>query len=132
MTNAPSTDAAREALWRRALAAGEAAAEAARPTPMYVVQRANPLDDTSPIVKAYPPVMDGVCGFAWVVVRPGNSAFARWMRRTKGTRKSYYGGEEFWVAEYGQSLERKAAFAYAFADVLTQAGIKAYGNSRMD
>jgi len=131
-TTTPTTDAAREALWQRALAAGNAAAAAAVPEPMYVVERANPLDDNSPIVKRYPPVMDGVCGFAWVLVQPATSAFARWMRRTKGTRKSYYGGEQYWVSEFGQSLTRKEAFARAFAAVLSEAGIKAYGQSRMD
>ena len=47
-------------LHRRADDAGRKAAAETVPTPMQIVQRANPLDDTSPIVRAYEPVMDGV------------------------------------------------------------------------
>lgn len=112
--------------------AGRDAAEAAVPTPMIVVQRANPLDDNSPIVKQYEPVMGGVCGFAWVVVRPGTSAFARWIKANKGARKHYYGGMELWVSRYGQSMERKEAYAQAFAKVLRDHGVDAYAGSRMD
>lgn len=116
-------------LFIKARNAGLAAGEAAAPTPMHVVQRDV---RTGEIVKRYAPVMDGVCGFAWVKVVPGTSSFARWLKRNGHASPSYSGGVDYWVREYGQSMERKAAFAQAFAKVLVEAGIQAYGQSRMD
>lgn len=119
------------ALYQRAHEAGMAAGEAARPRPMVVVQRENPLDDSSPIVKQYEPVMDGVCGFAWIKVRPANSSFGRWLR-SRGHSLAYQGGVSIWVRGFGQSYERKMAYAHAFAQVLEEAGIKAYAEGRLD
>lgn len=120
------------ALWARAQEAGQAAAEACTPTPMTVVERAHPLDDTSPVTRVYEPVADGVCGFASVVVRPGNSSFARWLKDYAGGRKSYYGGIAVSVNGYRQSYERKSAHAQAAADVLRAEGINAMCESRLD
>ena len=36
------------------------------------------------------------------------------------------------VSQYGQSLEKKEAFANAYAEVLSDAGVRAYVDSRMD
>jgi hypothetical protein len=99
---------------------------------MHVVQHKHPFDDSSPIIKRYAPVMDGVCGFASVIVRPGNSSFANWLRKQGKGYKSYYGGWEYSVHAFNQSLERKEAYARSFAAVLSEAGIKAYVSSRMD
>ena len=121
-----------QALFDKAHAAGMAAGEAHSPVPMHVVQREHPFDDSSPIVKRYPPVMDGVCGFGWVNVSPGNSSFANWLRKQGYGHKAYYGGWEYWVGEFGQSYERKMAYARAFAKVLSEAGIKAYASGRVD
>lgn len=127
------TDAQCQALWDKAHTAGLAAGESCIPEPMYVVQRANPLDDNSPIVKRYAPVMDGVCGFAWITVFPGTSSFARWARKTKGARAAYKGGTRVkWVGEFDQSFERKSAYAHAFAEVLREGGVKAFSDSRLD
>lgn len=120
------------ALFERAHSAGMLAGDKARPTPMTVVVRENPFDDNSPIVKRYAPVMDGVCGFGWVNVRPGNSSFANWLRKTNRGRNAYHGGVDIWVREFNQSYERKIAYARAFAGVLTEAGITAYGTGRLD
>ncbi len=119
-------------LYDRAWNAGVERATAHSPTPMHVVQRANPLDDSSPVVKAYAPVMDGMCGFALVNVSPGTSSFARWLVKHGHARKSYYGGVDIWIGEYGQSYERKYEHAKAMASVLQEAGIKAYGMGRLD
>jgi len=122
-----------EALFNKAHLAGLHAGDSVAVAPMYVVEHTNPLDDNSPIKKVYPPVMDGVCGFAWVNVRPGTSTFARWLRKTnKGRTDSYAGGVTIWVGHYNQSMTRKEAYARAFAEVLRSAGITAYSNSRMD
>jgi hypothetical protein len=121
-----------QALFDKAHAAGMAAGEAHQPTPMHVIQRANPFDDSSPVIKRYPPVMGGVCGFAWVNISPGNSSFANWLRKNDLGHKSYYGGWDFWISGFGQSMECKEAYARAFAKVLKEAGIQAYAQSRID
>ena len=112
--------------------AGQKAAAECMPIPMVVVERANPLDDTSPVVREYAPVMDGVCGFAWVKLYDGNSSFARWAARNAGFRKGYRSGLEMWVGGYGQSYERKYAYALAYAGVLQSKGLRAYGDGRLD
>lgn len=121
-----------EALIAKAHRAGMAAGEAARPTPMVVVERAHPLVDTSPIVRQYAPVMDGVCGFARVIIRPGTSTLARYIRTLRGGYASYHGGTAYSVHAFGQSYERKMAYAYAFAAVLEEAGFNAYVDGRLD
>jgi hypothetical protein len=117
-----------EQLFAKARAAGMAAGEGARPTPMHVVQRG----EGGEIIKRYAPVMDGVCGFAWINVRPGNSPFANWLKKNTHASPAYQGGVDYWVREFSQSMERKEAFARAFAAVLQEAGITAYAGSRMD
>lgn len=120
-------------LFARAQKAGRIAAEAVVPQPMYVVQHENPLDDSSPIVKAYAPVMSGVCGFAWVIIKPGNGSFARHLKKLGLARPSqYYGGVMVSVFDYGQSYEKKRAHAAAFASVLREAGIRAINMDRLD
>lgn len=116
-----------------AILAGIEAAAACTPVPMQVVRRANPLDDSSPIVEAYEPVSGGVCGFAWVNIKPGNSRFANYLKRTEqGRTDSYYGGVSVWVHAYGQSYEKKMAYARGYAAYLNGRGIKAYSMGRLD
>lgn len=120
-------------IWKEAHEAGLAAVDAHTPTPMVVVERANPLDDNSPIVHQYPPVADGMCGFAWVIIKPGNSAFANWAKEYKGVRRDeYYGGVNHWVGQFGQSHSKKAVYAEAFAKVLRSHDIRAYAMDRLD
>lgn len=118
------TPAACASLFDKAYAAGVAAAEAVTPAPM-IVQDAQ-------TGYVYEPIMDGVCGFAWVNVRPGNSSFARWLKKERGATSGYYGGVNYRVGGYGQSYTRKSAFADSFAAVLTEAGITAYSEGRLD
>lgn len=118
-------------LFARADAAGRAAAEATRPTPMVVQQHRDVLDDASPVVQEWV-VPSGVCGFAWVTIHPATSAAARYAKKHLGARTAYRGGMEIWVAAYGQSMELKEAYAHAYARVLRDAGLKAYSGSRMD
>lgn len=118
-------------LLEKAIAAGIAAGTEKVPTPMIVEQHSNMWDDNSPVEKSYY-VPQGVCGFAWVNVRPGNSSFARWAVKEGLARKSYSGGIDFWISDYGQSYEKKSAHAAAMAKVLEDAGLKAYAMSRMD
>lgn len=117
-----------------AIAAGEIAASNCIPEPMIVVQRESVWDDNSPIVEVFEPVMGGVCGFAWITIKPANSAFANFIKKQTyiQSHKAYTGGLSIWVSAYGQSMELKQAFASAFAKVLKDAGINAYSESRMD
>lgn len=119
------------ALFGRAHEAGMRALDATRPTPMVVSQHASPIDNASPVVQQwYEP--EGMCGFAWVVVRPGTSSFARWLTKTKRARPAYRGGVSIWVNGSTQSIQRKESYARAFAAVLKEAGINAYSDSRLD
>lgn len=79
-------------------------------------------------------VFDGVCGFAWVTVKPANSKMAKYMKDViRIARKSIYEpGVMYWISDYNQSMQKKEAYAYAFAKVLQDNGIKAYAGSRMD
>lgn len=129
-----------DVLFDVAEAEGAAAARECTPEPMHVVERANPLDDGSPIVKQYAPVMGGVCGFAWVWVK-GNSAIGRAAKKRYANadfssdvrvHKGYPTGLNIWVSGFGQSMETKEAYARAYCHVLTENGHEAHVESRMD
>lgn len=107
----------------QAQAAGQAAGEAVGVAPMIVAD--------SFTGQVYAPVLDGVCGFAWVNVA-GNTAFGRWAKAQGLASKAYGGGLNIRARGFGQSLTRKEAYAQAFAAVLTDAGISAVAESRMD
>lgn len=119
-------------LWKMADLAGRRAAEATIPVPMVVSQHANALDDHSSVIQAWY-VADGACGFGWVQVYPGNGSFAHWLKANgHGRADNYAGGVHAGSPLRTQSLERNAAWAQAAATVLSEAGIKAYGRSRID
>lgn len=120
-----------QAIYEEARQAGMNAGNSKIPVPMVVCEHVDPLNDNSPIARQYAPVMGGVCGFAWIKF-PGNTAFGLWAKKKGYARKSYPTGLSIWVSEFGQSMEKKEAFAYAFAEVLRKHGIKAYAGSRMD
>lgn len=110
---------------------GNAAVEMTTVTPMVVQQRENPLNDDSRVIRQYI-VNDGVCGFASVTVKPANSKFAKFLVANGLGRKSFNGGVSMSIRDFNQSLTKKEAYAYAFASVLNNYGIKAYAESRMD
>lgn len=120
------------ALYEKALAAGIAAGEAAIPTPMIVGTPTTFFGSDVDLSQKTYYVPDGPCGFAWVNIRPGTSSFARWLVKNGVARKAYGGGVSISVRRFGQSLIRKEAFAYAAARVFSEAGITAYGQSRID
>lgn len=119
------------ALYQSAHQAGMEAVAKLQVTPMVVTQHSDPLNDASPVQKAWY-VADGVCGFAWVVVKPATSKFARWLKAQKLARSAYGGGLQIWVSAFNQSMQKKEAYAGAFAAVLRSAGIDAWADSRMD
>ena len=110
---------------------GNAAVQMTTVAPMVVQQRENPLNDDSRLLREYF-VSDGVCGFASVTVKPANSKFAKYLVANGLGRKGYGGGVCMSIRQFNQSLQKKEAYAYAFASVLNEHGIKAYAESRMD
>ena len=118
-----------ETIYTEARAAGLLAAQTTQVAPMIVNAHANPLDDTSAITRSYI-VDDGVCGFASVVIK--NVKFANGLKKLGIGRKNYPSGYCISVRDFNQSLTRKEAYAYAFAEVLRAHGVDAYIDSRMD
>ena len=114
--------------------AGMAAGSAKVATPMTLVE--SDLFD-NPIGKTYY-VPEGPCGFAWVVTHEhGNGKFVKYLKSISDGmsvgNKYYYGGYYVkWVGEFGQSIEKKEAYADAYAAILKDYGIKAYSGSRLD
>jgi hypothetical protein len=118
-----------ETLYTQARAAGLLAAQTTQVTPMIVNAHANPLDSNSEITRSYI-VDDGVCGFASIVIK--NVKFANGLKKMNIGRKNYPSGYCVSVRDFNQSLTRKEAYAYAFAEVLRAHGVDAYIDSRMD
>lgn len=132
LANKPNRDKEYSLILKEAIKAGEDAMAKCLPTPMIVQQHSNPFDDNSKVDKEWF-VEGGVCGFAWVVVKPGTCSFARWLRKQGYTGKDYYsGGVTIHANGGGQSMDRKVAWASAVAGVLQDNGIDASVRSRMD
>lgn len=142
------TTAEMKALHARAVEAGERAWRAAVPVPMTVYTPANLMgsltggddggpDPNEPIYH----VAEGACGFGWVSIHPANSRFANFLKREcEYASTGYRGGLEIpeWSLSTSpeirasQSIARKEAFVTAYAGVIREAGITAYGHSRLD
>lgn len=121
-----------EEIYFEACTAGRTAVANLQVRPMIVREHSNPLDDSSSVVRQYY-VEDGVCGFAWIKIRPARGKFVNWLKDNRiGRANSFEGGYDIWISEYNQSLQKKEAYADAFAKVLVSKGIKAYSQSRMD
>lgn len=118
-----------KALVAKAEAAGMAALVAAKPTPM-VITEADIFGRPKPGAQRYYE-SEGPCGFAWIHFA-GNTEFGRWAKKNDVARADYPKGLCVWVSEGGQSVERKEAYARAYAAVLKEAGIDCYANSRLD
>lgn len=116
-----------EHVYNEANAAGRRAANAHNPRPMGVSYRTEDGPRTDIIT-------DGVCGFAWVVIKPGTHPFVRWLKSKGLGHKHYAGGWEIWIGDYNQSMEKKAAHAGAMALRLREAfpDLRIYSDSRMD
>lgn len=112
--------------------AGRKAALALTPIPMVVGEAKSILSDEIDYTKPTYYVADGVCGFAWVNITPGTSAFARWLKKEGLAHKSYDGGVNIWISDYNQSMQKKEAHAQAMAQVFKANGINAIGMSRLD
>ena len=111
-------------IWQEAYDAMLQAGTAAHPTPMVVVTRHGEHIET---------IADGLCGFAWVVIKPATSRFAVWLRKNKLADPAYGGGLQIWISAFNQSITRKEAGAHAMARVFRERlGINAYAQSRLD
>lgn len=112
-----------QALWDKACEAGRQEVEKSKPQMVVAVG-----ENGRQIGGAFP-----ICGFAWVNVKPGNSAFANWLKKNNHARvDSYYGGVCIWISQYNQSMDMKYSYARGMAKVFADAGIKAYASSRLD
>jgi len=130
-------------IFKEAQRAGEKAMKACVPTPMVVQQHENMLDDNSSVTKEWF-VSDGVCGYAWVVVKCKGKGvkFINALKRAGlaggensfkvFTHSSYYKGFYYHVDAGNQSYELKTAYAHAFAEVLSKYEIPCYSGSRLD
>jgi hypothetical protein len=109
-------------LYRKADEAGKAAVKNLKVNPMYV-------QCDSVTYK----IDDGLCGFAWIIVKPANCAFAKWLRKEGLAEKRYNEpGVSIWVGDYNQSHAKKREYAKVFAETLQQEGINASFGSRLD
>lgn len=113
------------AIYTQAHAAGMAAGLALTPNAMVVTTQSGSGPQKSWFVG------DGVCGFAWVEF-PGNTSFGRWASKNGKARAGYPKGLCVWVSEFNQSMQKKEAYARAFAQVLRSHYIACHVGSRMD
>ncbi|WP_221320847.1 hypothetical protein [Actinoplanes sp. L3-i22] len=89
----------------------------------------------------------GVCGHAWIRIRPASGGFARWLIRTSQARRDTYEGGIAVMSrslvgpdrvptlnpvEAEQSAVRHAAYAQAFAQVLAAGGVPAFAEAHFD
>lgn len=79
-------------------------------------------------------VNDGPCGFAYINIYPGNCKLANQYKKLGLARPAYGGGVQIWVHEFGQSVDRKYAYAQAYAAKLRElTGVeRIYAGSRLD
>ena len=126
-------------LCENASEAGYAAVAKLQVVPMVVGQETSlfsgVIDETKPTYF----VADGVCGFSWINVYPANKGNTRCGKEERrvlesaGFRKNdYEKSYQLWISDFNQSMQKKEAYADAFAKVLRENGVRAYSGSRMD
>ena len=118
-------------IYNEAHYAGMIAGNACKPVPMGV-QSSDIMGNRFGAISV---VDDGVCGFAWINVSyktPDNRKFVNALKKAQMIRKSYSGGFDIWVSDFNQSMQRKEAYARAFASVLKAHNIECYVGTRMD
>lgn len=108
-----------EAAFDAAATAARDAGDAVTPAPSIVgtaIGLSDEIDPTKPVYRD----TAGICGFAWVDVRPATSSFARWLAKTGRGSKAYGGGMRIRIPWHGQSYERKIASAQVLAGELNR------------
>lgn len=112
-----------EAIHKMADAAGKAAVLALTPIPTVTTQFGGDRGESGL-------VPDGACGFAWVKFS-GNTFWGRWAKKTGLAKPAYQKGLSIWISDYNQSLQKKEAYAQAYASKLREKGINAWVQTRM-
>ena len=109
------------------------------PQPMLVGSPKSFFNDEIDETKKTYFVAGGVCGFAWVVIKPAQGKFVKWLKEQGIGYKAYGGGWAIMAHPQNtknsplcQSLEINEAWARAFAEKLKENGVKASADSRMD
>ena len=87
---------------------------------------------TPMFIEGYPPILEGVCGFAWIVVKDARKGFAKWLKDNHIGSKYYRGGWEIFADCCDQSYEKAKRYAETFEKVLKQNGVECYFESRLD
>lgn len=74
------------------------------------------------------------CGFAWVHIAPATGPLVKRLKEMNIGAKGYGGGYHVWnpSGNFTQCMEAKLAGAQAYAKVLSDAGFRAFADSRMD
>lgn len=117
--------------------AAEAAVKACRPTPMVVgtaIGLSDEIDESQPIYF----VEGGMCGFAYVVIKPARGKLVAELKKRGIGSAHYYGGYSASSSAFApsirrdQSYERACAAARGAVEVLQKYGINAYVDSRLD
>ena len=118
-------------IWTEASKAATVAAKQCIPTPMGVYSvdlLGNQLSETTII-------NEGVCGFAWVRIKPARGPFIKFLKENNFGDLCLYGGWMISVSMFtgSQSFERNEAAAKAFVEVLKKNGIeKVWMESHLD
>ena len=109
----------------------------------------NEVVPTPMTVEGYAPISEGMCGFAWVRVVCNNRASRLFINQLKKAglatddinsfdnkavfkKSCFERGYTYWVSDFGQSYERKKAFARAMTAVLRMCDVNAMDFSRLD
>ena len=108
--------------FENALAEGIQAGNEVIPIPMQVIGR-----DQSFVVEG------GVCGFAWLEIRPARGPLVTYLKKSgQGYYSSYSRAYIYTIHQFGQSLTRKEAMADRMAEYLRKCGYNVYANFRLD
>ncbi len=122
-----------EEIYNEARAAGCKAWEECTPNPV-VFGQAKSLFGNEMVPGTESLCTEGCCGFAWVIVKPARGPFIKYCKENKIGSKHVYPG--WYIGARGpwdsQSIDRKEAYAYAFAAVLSENGLNCYVGSRLD
>ncbi len=92
------------------------------------------------LVKGYENDPFPICGFAWVNFKPATTRFVRFMKKEGLVNKAYEGGANLWVSKFGQSYDKKLAYAHAYANTIQNEivlsgldpSLNVYGSGRLD
>lgn len=83
---------------------------------------------------------EGVCGFAWINIKPARGPFISWLKKNNRGDRGVYGGWTLGTYDItdhtcnSQSLARKEAACRAFVEVLREyfPGMRIWVSSRLD